>query len=56
MLPWDVWGPIEASYRGETAPEFDQLIDEIAAACRDDGTAAARAVYARVAVPAEMIG
>ena len=46
---------MEASYKGETAPELDQLIDEVAAACRDEGTGAVQAAYARVAVPAEMI-
>jgi Transglutaminase-like superfamily len=55
MLPWDAWGPMEASYKGETAPELDQLIDEVAAACRDECTLAPQAAYAWVAVPAEMI-
>ena len=55
MLPWDAWGPMEASYKGETGPEFDRLIDEVAAACRDEGTWAPQAAYAKVAVPAEMI-
>jgi hypothetical protein len=55
MLPWDAWGPMEASYKGETGPDFDLLIDEVAAACRDEGTWAPQAAYARVAVPAEMI-
>jgi hypothetical protein len=56
MLPWDVWGPMQASYKGETAPEFDQTIDELAAACRDEGGLSLQAAYARVHVPAEMIG
>jgi hypothetical protein len=55
MLPWDAWGPMEASYKGDTGPEFDQLIDEVAAACRDERTWASQAAYARVAVPAGMI-
>ena len=55
MLPWDAWGPMPASYKGETTPELDQLIDEVAAACRDEGASAAEAVYARVAVPADML-
>ena len=55
MLPWDAWGPMEASYKGETGPEFDQLIDEVAAACRDEDTWAPQAAYAKVAVPDEMI-
>jgi hypothetical protein len=55
MLPWDAWGPMEASYKGETGSEFDQRIDEVAAACRGEGTSALHALYAKLAVPAEMI-
>ncbi|WP_433429056.1 transglutaminase-like domain-containing protein [Nonomuraea sp. CA-141351] len=33
MLPWDEWGRMAASYQGETGPDYDLLIDEVAAAC-----------------------
>ncbi|MEU4694023.1 transglutaminase-like domain-containing protein [Actinoplanes sp. NPDC023714] len=31
-LPWDEWGRMEASYRGETGDDYDALMDRIAAA------------------------
>lgn len=31
MLPWDEWSRMDESYQGKTGPDFDALIDEIAA-------------------------
>jgi hypothetical protein len=36
MLPWDEWGRMTASYEGRTGPDYDRLIDTIAAACATD--------------------
>jgi hypothetical protein len=30
MLPWDEWGRMEASYKGQTGADYDELIDTIA--------------------------
>lgn len=30
MLPWDVWGQMEAAYRNETDAAYDQLLDRVA--------------------------
>ncbi|THV26419.1 transglutaminase domain-containing protein [Glycomyces paridis] len=32
-LPWDEWGRMTASYEGETGPDYDALMDLIAATC-----------------------
>ena len=37
-LPWDEWGRMEASYAGTTGPDYDQLMDTIAAALAHPGT------------------
>ena len=57
-LPWDEWGRMEPSYRGETGPDYDQLIDRVAAACAAADTADAAALYAlpELQVPLELIG
>lgn len=56
MLPWDEWGRMTASYGGRTGPEYDQLIDTVAAVCAADDTTAIAALYASedLAVPAEL--
>ncbi|MEU9828489.1 transglutaminase domain-containing protein [Micromonospora chersina] len=46
MLPWDEWGRMEASYKGETGPDYDELIDAIAAACATDDPRAVADLYA----------
>ena len=33
MLPWDEWGRMSASYRGETGADYDALMDVVAQAC-----------------------
>ena len=57
MLPWDEWGRMDASYKGETGPDFDQLIDVVAATCASDDVSALRALYASedLSVPQSMI-
>jgi hypothetical protein len=57
MLPWDEWGPMPESYRGESGPELDAVIDDIARATGDDDPDAIRALYGSgdLAVPAELL-
>ena len=52
-LPWDEWGRMEASYAGTTGPDYDRLMDTIAAACGSGDEAAITALYANhdLAVP-----
>lgn len=56
MLPWDEWGPMADSYRGATGDDFDELIDQLATATSSSDLSAMRRVYARLAVPASMVG
>ncbi|MFI7638398.1 transglutaminase-like domain-containing protein [Nonomuraea sp. NPDC049400] len=55
-LPWDEWGRMTASYQGETGPDYDKLIDEVAAACAADSPDAADRLYhnAELRVPDEI--
>ena len=57
MLPWDEWGRMAASYKGETGTEFDVLIDAIATVSASDDHGAILDLYASedLAVPSEMI-
>jgi len=57
MLPWDEWGRMDASYKGETGADFDQLIDTIAAVCASNDDRAARDLYMSedLAVPDDLI-
>lgn len=45
-LPWDEWGRMTASYRGETGPDYDELLDTIAATCAADDPRAVADLYA----------
>jgi hypothetical protein len=56
-LPWDEWGRMEASYAGKTGPEYDELMDTIAAACASDDEAAITTLYASedLAVPSGLL-
>ncbi|HYK26364.1 MAG TPA: transglutaminase domain-containing protein [Streptosporangiaceae bacterium] len=56
-LPWDEWGRMTASYAGQTGPDYDNLIDEIASACATDEPSDISELYARpeLTVPAELI-
>lgn len=57
MLPWDEWGRMEESYRGETGADYDALVDEIAAACAADDPGAVASLYDReeLRVPAGLL-
>ena len=56
-LPWDEWGRMEASYQGKTGPDYDELIDEVAATCAGDDPAAVATLYAtpELSVPPSII-
>jgi len=57
MLPWDEWGRMTEAYRGETGPDYDELLDELAAVCAADDPRAVTALYEHVdlRVPPSMI-
>ncbi|MGC4868019.1 transglutaminase domain-containing protein [Micromonospora sp. DT53] len=57
MLPWDEWGRMNSSYQGKTGPDYDALIDTIAAVSADGDHGAIAELYARedLAVPAELL-
>ncbi|PWU59169.1 transglutaminase [Micromonospora globispora] len=57
MLPWDEWGRMEASYKGKTGPDYDELIDAIAAVCATDDPGAIADLYAAedLAVPTALL-
>jgi hypothetical protein len=55
MLPWDEWGPMAASYAGETGDDFDRLIDRVAAACAAEDDAELTHCSEELAVPPSMI-
>ena len=57
MLPWDEWGRMESSYNGLTGPEFDGLIDAIAATSASNDETSIRQLYAveDLAVPQSML-
>ena len=57
MLPWDEWGRMHASYNGETGPDYDDLMDTVAAACASDDPTVIAAAYASedLMVPTHMI-
>ena len=46
MLPWDVWGRMEAAYRSETDAAYDDLLDEVSAVIEAGDLDAIRALYA----------
>ena len=39
MLPWDVWGRMQAAYKDQAGTDYDELLDEVAAVCAADETA-----------------
>jgi hypothetical protein len=57
MLPWDEWGQMTAAYQGTAGPGYDELMDEVAAACASDSARPVTDLYARpeLRVPAELI-
>ena len=58
MLPWDEWGRMHASYRGQTGADYDQLLDTIADVCAANDPSAVAELYAcdELRVPQELIG
>jgi hypothetical protein len=57
MLPWDEWGRMTDAYKGETGPDYDELLDEVATVCASNDSRAVAALYEHVdlQVPASMI-
>jgi len=57
MLPWDEWGQMTAAYADEAGSGYDELIDEVAAACASDNPRGIADLYSRpeLRVPAELI-
>ncbi|HET9059695.1 MAG TPA: transglutaminase domain-containing protein [Acidimicrobiales bacterium] len=57
MLPWDEWGQMTAAYAGQTGPEYDQLLDTVAAMCVADDPVAIADLYAHedLRVPPHLI-
>ena len=45
MLPWDEWVRMKNSYDGETGPDYDELMDTIAATCASDNEADIEELY-----------
>lgn len=45
MLPWDEWGRLDASYKGQTGADYDELIDTVATVCAEDDSRAVAELY-----------
>ncbi len=45
MLPWDEWGRMDASYKGQAGADYDELIDTIADVCAGDDPFAVAELY-----------
>ena len=58
MLPWDEWGRMVVSYKGQTGADYDELLDRIAAVCAADDPSVVADLYAcdELRVPADLIG
>ncbi len=58
MLPWDEWGRMTEAYEGRTGPDYDELLDALAAACEADDSSTLAALYRRddLRVPAVLAG
>ncbi|RLP88832.1 MULTISPECIES: transglutaminase-like domain-containing protein [unclassified Micromonospora] len=54
MLPWDEWGRMDASYRGETGADYDALMDTVAAVCASDDLNAVADLYASAGADLEV--
>jgi hypothetical protein len=57
MLPWDVWGRMKEAYQDEAGADYDELLDEVSAACAADDPAALSHLYAReeLCVPSDLV-
>jgi hypothetical protein len=58
MLPWDEWGRMDASYKGQTGADYDELLDTIADVCAADDPRDVADLYAcdELRVPHHLIG
>jgi hypothetical protein len=45
MLPWDEWGRMTDAYEGRTGDDYDDLLDELAAACAADHPSSIATMY-----------
>jgi hypothetical protein len=56
-LPWDEWGRMTEAYEGTTGPDYDELLDTVAAVCAEDDPTAIAALYERdeFRVPLDLI-
>ena len=58
MLPWDIWGRMQAAYRGETDAAYDESLDSISSVTSGDNFAAIRELYEQnddLRVPASLL-
>jgi hypothetical protein len=57
-LPWDDWGRMTEAYEGRTGPDYDELLDTLAATCHANDLTALASLYQReeLRVPAGLIG
>lgn len=46
-LPWDEWGRMTDAYQGRTGPDYDELLDTLAAVCAADEARVVSALYSR---------
>lgn len=47
MLSWDVWRRMQAAYKDQSGTDYDELLDEVAAACAGDEPGVLTSLYAR---------
>jgi hypothetical protein len=57
MLPWDEWGRMTDAYNGDTGSDYDELLDEVAAACSTENSRVVSQLYQHVdlQVPADLV-
>ncbi len=57
MLPWDEWGQMTSAYEGKTGPDYDELLDTIAAAAATDDQRTLAELYQHpdLCVPGSML-
>ncbi|WP_067503597.1 transglutaminase domain-containing protein [Actinoplanes sp. TFC3] len=56
-LPWDEWGRMGESYKGQTGADYDQLMDVVASVCAFGDPSAVSALYtsSELRVPDELL-